>query len=319
MRHREKSAVKEARHIEAFLEMLSAERGARDNTLAAYRRDLTDFGLFLERRRFPIRQAVRDHVRKYMTSLKQAGLAASTMARRLSAIRRLYRFLVLERIRDDDPTADVMGPKLTRSLPRVMSMADVSRLLEVTKAPDRIRDDRQAYRQARLHCLMEILYATGLRVSELVSLPVEAAMPATRVLVVQGKGGRERMTPLGFNACQALSAWLVWREKDKKSAGSRWLFPSGGRGGHLTRHRFAQLLKQAAEQAGLDPKAVSPHVLRHAFASHLLENGADLRSVQQMLGHADISTTQIYTHVLEERLRRLVAEKHPMAHATVNK
>jgi integrase/recombinase XerD len=303
--------------MELFLDMLAAERGAAANTLEAYRRDLSQFSLSLRESGRTIAEAGSDDLRTHFGRLAKRGLAAASVARQLSAIRQLYRFLYSEGHRGDDPAAVIEGPKRGRSLPKVLSVKDVDRLLaqarEGLKAetlPDRLR-------AARLACLLEVLYATGLRVSELVSLPEAAARRDQRMLVVRGKGRRERLVPLNDAAKRAMSDYLALRDERKpgsaKSAPSKWLFPSFGESGHLSRQHFARDLKALAAAAGLKAAQVSPHVLRHAFASHLLQNGADLRVVQTLLGHADISTTQIYTHVLEERLKSLVRDLHPLA------
>ncbi len=289
--------------------MLSAERGAAHNTLVAYRRDLDDFGAVVASRGRDLETATADDIRAYMAVLSDAGMAASTAARRLSAIRQLYRFLFAENIRTDDPTGAVVSPRRGRRLPKVPTEAEVDLLLAT--AHRGAADGRP--RAVRLVVLMEVLYATGLRVSELVGLPLAAVLGDPRFLTVRGKGGRERLVPLNQPARDALSAYLRARPQFPGADRSRWLFLSRGRSGHLTRHRFAQILKELAVDAGLDRDAVSPHALRHAFASHLLAHGADLRAVQQMLGHADISTTQIYTHVLEERKQALVRDHHPLA------
>lgn len=310
MTGRTKSAT-DARHIDTFLEMLSAERGAAVNTLAAYRRDLNDFSGALSVRGRSLGMATADDVRAYMTGLSSAGMAASTAARRLSAIRQLFRFLYAEGVRGDDPSGAIESPRQSRYLPSVLGEKEVGLLLAAAR--ERAADD--APKGHRLVALMEVLYATGLRVSELVSLPLAAALGDPRFLTVRGKGGRERLVPLSQPARDALIAYLRVRTQLPNAEQSRWLFPSRGRQGHLTRHRFAQILKDLACDVGIDRTAVSPHVLRHAFASHLLAHGADLRAVQQMLGHADISTTQIYTHVLEERKQALVRDHHPLASA----
>jgi integrase/recombinase XerD len=304
-------------HVEAFFEMLAAERGAAQNTLEAYRRDLGDFLAFLERRGKPLERAERADVGAYVRGLSEAGLAPSSRARRLSAIRQLCKFLVGEGVMPEDPTRAIAGPRQGRPLPRTLSVAEVDRLIEAARARTDTARGRERVRALRLHALIETLYATGLRVSELVSLPRSVLAGDGRVLSVRGKGGRERIVPLTRAALAALERYLgVGRDGGDDVApmlATKWLFASRGEQGHLTRQRLAQELKELAEAAGIDPDRVSPHVLRHAFASHLLDRGADLRSVQQLLGHADISTTQIYTHVLEERLKKLVLEHHPLA------
>jgi integrase/recombinase XerD len=298
--------------VEAFLEMLSAERGASANTLAAYRRDLADYGGFLNRRGADFTAAGTSAVRAYLSSLDDRGFATASAARRLSAIRQLHQFLVGEGVRGDDPTAIVDGPKRARRLPGVLSVAEVDVLIGAAEAAARAeqRTAEGRARALRMLALIEILYATGLRVSELVALPAAAMRPGVAVLTVRGKGGHERIVPLTDKARAAANAYLATRAE--AIAESKWLFPSFGESGHLTRQAFARDLKDLAVRAGIAARRVSPHVLRHAFASHLLQNGADLRVVQQLLGHADISTTQIYTHVLEERLKSLVDEHHPL-------
>ncbi|SKA35209.1 integrase/recombinase XerD [Enhydrobacter aerosaccus] len=287
--------------------MMTAERGASRNTQAAYGADLADLEVFLGRRKQKPATADAEALRAYLKSLDYVGMTPRTVARRLSVMRQLFRFLVAEGLRSDDPASALDSPRLGRPLPKVLSRAEVDRLIDATK-------DRDGADGGRMATLLEILYATGLRVSELVTLPLSAVERDPTVLVVRGKGDKERLVPLSDPARAAIAAWLPVRAGAlAEGETSRYLFPSRGRTGHLTRQRFAQLLKEAALAAGIDPARVSPHVLRHAFASHLLEGGADLRSVQLMLGHADIATTQIYTHVLDEKLRALVQEKHPLA------
>ncbi|HVX98316.1 MAG TPA: site-specific tyrosine recombinase XerD [Pseudorhodoplanes sp.] len=300
--------------IELFLDMLAAERGARDNTLSAYRADLEDFSRHLAGGRRPVIAATSDDIRAFLAGLAARGFQASSVARKLSAIRQFYRFLYVENLRKDDPAAVLEGPSRRRTLPKILSIAEVDRLLAAARAHagDTARAAAERLRAARLNCLLEILYATGLRVSELVALPATAARRDQRMLMVRGKGGKERLVPLNESAKRAMTDYLSLRKKDKADE-SKWLFPSFGESGHLTRQHFARELKSLAAAAGLPPDTVSPHVLRHAFASHLLQNGADLRAVQTLLGHADISTTQIYTHVLEERLKSLVRDLHPLA------
>ena len=284
------------------------------NTLASYRRDLDDYGGFLAAKGSSFGEADADTVRAYLSDLDDRGLAASSAARRLSAIRQLHQFLVSEAMRADDPTGIIDGPRKAARLPKVLSEKDVERLIEKA-AGEAARADLSAVgklRALRLHALMELLYATGLRVSELVALPSSATRREARFLTVRGKGGHERMVPLTEKAIAAANLYFLARA-DGGARDSPWLFPSFSDSGHLTRQAFARDLKDLAALAGISSTKVSPHVLRHAFASHLLQNGADLRVVQQLLGHADISTTQIYTHVLEERLRALVTEHHPLA------
>lgn len=298
--------------IELYLDMLAAERGAAKNTLDAYRRDLDDFANDLLDAGARIASADTDDLRAHLSRLAKRGLAATTVARRLSAIRQLYRFLYSEGHRGDDPAAVIEGPKRGLALPKVLSIKHVDGLLAQAREGMQAEAPAERLRAARLACLLEVLYATGLRVSELVALPESAARRDLRMLVVRGKGGRERMVPLNDSAKKIMAEYLALRTEMKLDT-SKWLFPSFGESGHLTRQHFARELKALAAAAGLKASQVSPHVLRHAFASHLLQNGADLRVVQTLLGHADISTTQIYTHVLEERLKSLVRDLHPLA------
>ena len=315
-----RSKTSDAKLINLFLDMLAAEQGAGPNTLDAYRRDLTDFSEFLARTGFGFAGAQTQSLRDYLADLDTRGFKSSSVARRLSAMRHLFRFLLNERIRSDDPAAILSGPKRGRGLPKVLSIADVDRMLtrakELAQASEASASQR--LRAMRLYCLLEVLYATGLRVSELVALPRSAARNDSRMIVVRGKGDKERLVPLNDASRQAMADYLaatqaLETDRKKKASGSKWLFPSFGESGHLTRQHFARDLKELAAASGLAPRLVSPHVLRHAFASHLLHNGADLRIVQTLLGHTDISTTQIYTHVVEERLKSLVRDLHPLA------
>jgi integrase/recombinase XerD len=299
--------------IALYLDMLAAERGAGVNTLAAYRRDLEDFSAYLKDHNRSVTKAGTEDLRGYLAALSSRGMRVTTVARRLSALRQLYRFLYAEGHRKDDPAAVLQGPKRERNLPKTLSIAEVDRLLHTASACDPASPLPVRLRTARLACLVELLYATGLRVSELVTLPASAARKDARVIVVRGKGNKERMVPLNDAAKRAMSAYLALLKESDDAVQSKWLFPSFGEAGHLTRQHFARELKALAAAAGLRAAQVSPHVLRHAFASHLLHNGADLRVVQTLLGHADISTTQIYTHVLEERLKSLVRDLHPLA------
>ncbi|HWA91959.1 MAG TPA: site-specific tyrosine recombinase XerD [Rhizomicrobium sp.] len=273
--------------IESFLDMMSAERGASRNTIAAYRRDLLDF-------RHDLKRATRDDVKTYLASLN--ALAASSQARKLSALRQFFGFLYAEGVRKDDPTSAVEAPKRTRPLPKVLTRDDVGALIEAAE------DD------LRLTCIVELLYASGLRVSELVGLPLASARTKTGFLLIKGKGGKERLAPLNPSARAAIDAWIAGLPE-----GARFLFPSRAAEGHLTRRRCHQMLKDLAPKADIDPGKLSPHVLRHAFATHLVEGGADLRSVQTMLGHADIATTEIYTHVAQDRLTSVMKTAHPLA------
>jgi integrase/recombinase XerD len=297
-----------ARLIENFLDMMSAERGASANTLAAYRRDLMDFGASLARAGAVFRSASATNVRRYIASF--SGMATSTQARKLSSLRQLFAFLYSEGIRKDDPTSTIDAPRRERPLPKVLSRQDVDKL--ILKASE--NKDAEAI---RLVCILEILYASGLRVSELVSLPLAAARSRNGFLLVMGKGRKERLAPLNDSARKAIGAYLKLRSEflPKGAKESKYLFPSRSREGHLTRRRLHQMLKELALKANIDPDKLSPHVLRHAFATHLVEGGADLRSVQTLLGHADIATTQIYTHVASDRLREVMLSAHPLAKA----
>lgn len=301
------------RLISLYLDMLAAERGAGKNTLAAYGRDLADFTAYLSGAGSSLATASTYDLRIYLGKLAERGLRATTVARRLSAIRQLYRFLYAEGQRKDDPAAVLEGPKRVRALPKTLTIAEVDRLLRVAATSDPEASLPARLRGARLNCLVEMLYATGLRVSELIALPASAARRDARVIIVRGKGNKERLVPLNDAAKRATAAYLALLGQSRRDARSKWLFPSFGESGHITRQHLARELKALATAAGLRAAQVSPHVLRHAFASHLLHNGADLRVVQTLLGHADISTTQIYTHVLDERLKSLVRDLHPLA------
>ncbi|MBO0739763.1 MAG: site-specific tyrosine recombinase XerD [Alphaproteobacteria bacterium] len=297
-----------AQYLEAFLEMLAAERGAASSTLAAYHGDLSGLARFLGARGTALETADARALHSYLASAPAARLAPRSLARRISAMRQFYKFLLIEAVRRDDPTAELDTPRLGRPLPKILSETEVGALIDAARS-------WPGDEGVRLRCVLELLYATGLRISELVTLPLAAARRDPRFLTISGKGGKERIVPLGEAARAALGAYLGCRECFVPGGReSRWLFPSRGRAGHLTRQRCGQLLKELAVAAGLDPARLSPHVLRHAFASHLLDHGADLRSVQAMLGHADIATTQIYTHVQTDRLRKLVESAHPLAH-----
>ncbi len=295
--------------VESFLEMMSAERGAAENTLQSYRRDLEDAAGHMAREPGGLAAASSATIRAYLDSIARRGFAASSQARKLSALRQFYKFLYSEGLRQDDPSGPVDSPKKSRSLPKILSEAETGNLLD--HASQSAASGETA--ALRMHALIEVLYATGLRVSELVSLPVGVAMRDERFFIIRGKGGKERMVPLSPKARTAMRAWLGARNRDKAMEQSPWLFPSSSETGFLPRQVFARDLKTLAAQAGIAAAKVSPHVIRHAFASHLLQNGADLRAVQELLGHSDISTTQIYTHVLEERLVRLVRDHHPLA------
>jgi integrase/recombinase XerD len=308
--HQKKDGRKKARapalsrHVEAFLEMLAAERGAARLTIVAYRNDLEDLARFLGG---DIAQAESDDLRRYLGDLARTGAGARTAARRLSAFRQFFRFLVIDNVRRDDPTQAIDGPRLPRALPKHLAEEEVAALIAAVQK-------HEGAEGSRLLCIIELLYGAGLRVSELVALPLAAAKSDRPYLIVRGKGEKERLVPLGEPGRAALAAYLAERAHFLRAGKpSRFLFPSRGREGFLTRRRCGQLLKELALEAALDPARLSPHVLRHAFASHLVERGADLRSVQEMLGHADIATTQIYPHVQSARLQRLVAERHPLA------
>lgn len=309
----------DSRLIASYLDMLAAERGAARNTLEAYRRDLEDFRSFLSARSTAITDATRSDLSQFLQSLAEE-LSPASRARRLSAIRQLYKFLEAEGHVTQSPAEGLRAPAQGRRLPRTLSVAEVDQLIGAAAKAVEAKSGRELARAVRFYALIEILYASGLRVSELVAMPRAALRGDDRMLFVKGKGGGERMVPLNAPARAALDRYLSLGTKPEDGLSpmltSKWLFPSRGIDGHLTRQRFAQDLKDCALAAGLDPERVSPHVLRHAFASHLLDRGADLRSVQQLLGHADISTTEIYTHVLEERLKSLVFEHHPLAKKT---
>jgi integrase/recombinase XerD len=300
--------------IELFLDMLAAERGASRNTLDAYRRDLGDYAEFLHAKGSGIARVSTDEVRNYLAALVKRGMAPSSSARKLSAIRQLHRFLYTEGKRGEDPAAVLEGPRRGRPLPKILSIEEVTRLFEVAHDYAQAKDitPPEKLRAVRLICLLEVLYASGLRVSELIALPASAARSEGETITVRGKGNKERLVPLGKTARKAMRDYLKLLS-ESKSGGARWLFPSFGASGHVTRQHVARELKALAGAAGIDHRKMSPHVLRHAFASHLLANGADLRVVQTLLGHADVSTTQIYTHVLDERLKNMVRDLHPLA------
>lgn len=297
--------------ISTFLEAQAAELGAANNTLLAYGRDLLDFEDWLARKSSDFLKATQEDVENYLIYCDAQGLAKSTRARRLSSIKQIYRFAFEEGWREDNPAIQITGPGLDKRLPKILSVEEVDRLLDAARSMGRDK--------LRNTCLMELLYATGMRVTELVSLPVSAARGDPRVLLILGKGGKERIVPLSPPAREALVAWLPLRDavddlaKSKGKQDSKFLFPSRGVAGYLTRHRFYLLIKELAVAGGVMPSKVTPHTLRHAFATHLLAGGADLRSIQVMLGHADVATTEIYTHVLDERLTELVLEHHPLA------
>ena len=308
-----------AAHLEAFLEMMSAERGSAGNTLTSYRSDLEDAAAFLRGGGTTLLGAASEDLRNYLADIAARGFAASSQARRLSALRQFYRFLYSEGLRGDDPTGVLDSPKKRLALPKSMSVDHVTTLLETAKseADDPSCSAGERLLRLRRLALLEMLYATGMRVSELVSLPASIARQEDeRFLIIRGKGNKERLVPLSTAARTALAAYVAsYRDSiaDSDDPESQFLFPSRSASGHLPRQVFARELKSLASRCGLDTRSLSPHVLRHAFASHLLQNGADLRVVQELLGHSDISTTQIYTHILEERLHRLVSEHHPLA------
>ncbi len=316
------TGVRDGARLESFLEMMSAERGAAANTLASYERDLTDLREFLSSRGRSLTEAATSDLSAYLTHLSAQGFAATSQARRLSSMRQFYRFLYSEGLRSDDPTGIIDAPRKGLTLPKTMSVADVNRLLGLAAQEAATAGPGQLAR-IRMHLLLELLYATGMRVSELVSLPVKVLRQEGRFLMIRGKGNKDRMVLLSRAAIEAMEKYEAARKavateksraaKKAEAMESPWLFPSSSKEGHLPRQVFARDLKDIAIRAGLTPSAVSPHVLRHAFASHLLQNGADLRAVQELLGHSDISTTQIYTHVLEERLQELVQTHHPLA------
>jgi integrase/recombinase XerD len=293
--------------VEAFLEMMAAERGAASNTLLAYEKDLADIQSFLKARNCALESAKLDDVEAWFEDLSARGLSASTAARRRSAVRQFYRFVMGENWRQDDPSRRVAAPKQGRALPKVLSSEDLHRLIGAARE----RDGAQA---ARLEAIMALLYASGLRISELLALPSSALARDPRFILIKGKGGKERLAPLNPTALAATHAYLEVRSAflPKGIKSSPWLFPSRGKGGRLTARRVGQLLDESADAAGIDRSRVSPHVLRHAFATHLLEGGADLRVVQTLLGHSDIGTTQIYTHVTQNKLQQVVETKHPL-------
>lgn len=311
--------------VDSFLDMLTTERGAALNTRHAYWRDLADVSLYLRsKRNSDVNKATTEDLKAYLKDLSEkihvkgnnsGKIAVRTVARRLSALRQFYRYVVSENVRKDDPTSTIESPKQGRTLPKTLTEGEVSNLIKTAA-------ESGTAESVRLVCLLEMLYATGLRVSELVGLPMSSIGEDNQFLMIRGKAGRERMVPLSDPAQKALKEYMNVRKQfiggdDMKSTQEKWLFPSRTSGsGHLTRQRFAQLLKDLARDAGIAEGKVSPHVLRHAFATHLLSNGADLRSVQKMLGHADIATTQIYTHVLGDKLKSTVKDKHPMSKKT---
>lgn len=308
--------MNDAALFESFLDMMSAERGASINTLAAYRRDLLDFASHRSTRGGNARAASREDIRAYLATMTKSGIAGSTQARRLSALRQFFAFLYSEGTRKDDPTDAIDAPRRQRPLPKVLSRADIEVLIEAARAS--AADSAEG---ARLLCIVEVLYASGLRVSELVTLPLSAAKSRDGFVLVKGKGGKERLAPLNTPARAAIKDYLLCRDDFlpaglRRGHAERFLFPSRSAEGHLTRRRCHQMLKELALKANIDPDKLSPHVLRHAFATHLVEGGADLRSVQTLLGHSDIATTEIYTHVAKDRLTQVVEQAHPLSRRT---
>lgn len=307
-----------AAHLEAFLEMMIAERGAADNTIESYQRDLTEVSNFLLERRTSLNKATSDDIKAYLKQMSDAGYAASSQSRHLSSMKQFYRFLHDEGILDDDPTGIIDAPKSGLKLPKTLSEDEVGQLLDLAEAAAKsAKGDKDLISKTRFRALLELLYATGMRVSELVALPIGVLKRDEPFLIIKGKGNKERLVPISQAAKSALADYLAameaYQAKQKNPEETPFLFPANSKTGYLARQVFARELKSIAAQAQIDVEKVSPHVLRHAFASHLLSNGADLRAVQELLGHSDISTTQIYTHVLDERLKKLVNEHHPLA------
>ena len=289
--------------VESFLEMVVAERGASPRTVEAYQSDLTDFEGFLNCRNVSLQRAKSKDLQEYMHTIVKNGLSAKTQARRLSALREFYRFIYSEGVREDIPTEFLDSPKLGKPLPKYLSEQEINDLIEEAKQKD-----------LRLQVLLEVAYASGMRVSELVGLPLEAVLHDAQTVMITGKGGKQRIVPLDEPARQLLNVWLVARENSmKRGRSSKWLFPSSSQTGHYTRNAFFKALKALALEIGIDPERISPHVLRHSFASHLVAHDADLRSVQKMLGHSDIATTEIYTHLMPDRLKDIIFQKHPLS------
>jgi integrase/recombinase XerD len=304
-----------ASHIVSFLEALASERGASVNTIEAYRRDLADYDAHLKAKGVDALKADATHVRGFLAARGAQSLSAASLARRLSAIRQFHKFLYAEGWRRDDPTLAVEGPRRSRPLPKLMSMAEVERLIATAREGLDVmeRPLRERLEAARIACIIELIYGSGLRVSEALSLKKSIATAKSPLMAVRGKGDKERLAPLSDPARAAIGAFRTLLDQASPgAAASPWLFPAMSASGHVTRQTFARDLKRVAAAAGMAPERVSPHVLRHAFASHLLQNGADLRVVQDLLGHADIATTQIYTHVLDERAKAMVRDLHPM-------
>ena len=298
--------------VESFLEMMSAERGAARNTILAYQRDLAGYLAFLRENGSSVQSCGQREVLAFLAHGETQGLSATSVARLMSAVRQFHKFLCADMIRQDDPTQIVPRPRISAPLPKILSEPEVEKLFQVAEQAMENAQTGPVFRRAqRVHVMLEMLYATGMRISELISLPRASVMGKGQFLTIVGKGGRERVVPLTDRARDAVRKMISTMKDSGERVG--FLFPAGGKSGHVSRQVFARMLKDLAVAAGIDPKRVSPHVLRHAFASHLLAGGADLRVVQTLLGHADISTTQIYTHVLSERLRNLLEEHHPLA------
>jgi len=308
--------LSDTRWISAFLEAQAAELGAAQNTLLAYGRDLKDVSAWLAGRGRDFTNASRENVEDYLVHCDAQGFSRATRARRLSAIKQLYRFAFDEGWREDNPAIQIRGPGRDKRLPKTLTVEEVDRLISAARDTGRTDADR-----VRNTCLVELLYATGMRVTELVSLPVSSVRGDPRMLLIRGKGDKERMVPLSPPAREAMAVWLRLRDAEEEAGRakgkppSRFLFPSRGKLGHLTRNRFYLLIKEIAVAGGVSPDKVTPHTLRHAFATHLLAGGADLRAIQTLLGHADLATTEIYTHVLDARLKELVEEHHPLMKA----
>lgn len=307
-----------AAHLEAFLEMMIAERGAADNTIESYQRDLTEVSNFLSARKTTLNNASSDDIKAYLKKMSDSGFAASSQSRHLSSMKQFYRFMHDEGLLDDDPTGIIDAPKSGLKLPKTLSEDEVGQLLDLAETSAKsAKGDKERISKTRFRALLELLYATGMRVSELVALPVGVLKRDEPFLIIKGKGNKERLVPISQAAKSALADYVsaieAFNAKQKKPSESPFLFPANSKTGYLARQVFARELKSIAAQAQIDVEKISPHVLRHAFASHLLSNGADLRAVQELLGHSDISTTQIYTHVLDERLKKLVNEHHPLA------
>ncbi|MGY9051762.1 MAG: site-specific tyrosine recombinase XerD [Alphaproteobacteria bacterium] len=302
-------------HIESFIEMLSAERNSSENTLVAYKSDINQYFSFLVKKNINLIDASTSDIRNWISALSKTGIASSSLARKITAVKQLYNFLFEENLIKLNPAKTIENPRLGRPLPKVLSEENITRLLDFikNKTKDKKLTDSKKIKLQRLLCQVEILYATGFRVSELIGLTINQVLGEDLFITIKGKGGKERLVPLTELAKKEILEYLDMVKMSKNINLSHYLFPSGSKSGHITRQRFAQDLKAVSIEAGLNPKLISPHVIRHAFASHLLSGGADLRVVQQMLGHSDISTTQIYTHILDDRLKSLVIEHHPLS------